>query len=125
MYQSVPDDPKTHGLRERPSKEQQTIYALERIIVPITILAVIVLTVVGVSATVIFLLIGVLMAPLGIIGFIDDSNITMRDHDFSTFIRSFGAVMGGQGTTAVYALNSIDRKSLEALEPLINQLDRF
>jgi len=109
MHQSVPDDPKTHGLKERPSKEQQTIYALERIIVPITILAVIVLTVLGVSAAVIFLLVGVLMAPLGIIGFIDDSNIIWRRY-------------GGQGTTAVYALGSIDRKSLEALEPLVNSV---
>jgi flagellar protein FlaJ len=62
------------------------------------------------------------MAPLGIIGFIDDANITLRDTDFSTFIRSLGAVMGGQGTTAVYALGTIDRKSLTALEPLVNSV---
>ena len=62
------------------------------------------------------------MAPLGIIGFIDDHNITLRDNDFSVFIRSFGAVMGGQGTTAVYALGTIDRKSLTALEPLVNSV---
>ncbi|HUH79489.1 MAG TPA: type II secretion system F family protein, partial [Methanoregula sp.] len=120
MYQSVPDDPKSHGLREKTSKEQQTIHAMERVIVPLTIASVIILTLLGVSAGLIFMLVGILMAPLGIIGFIDDSNITVRDSDFSTFIRSFGAVMGGQGTTAVYALGSIDRKSLTALEPLIN-----
>ena len=120
MYQSVPDDPKSHGLRTKTSKEQQTILAMERVIVPLTIAAVIVMALVGVSAGLIFLLIGVLMAPLGIIGVIDDSNITVRDSEFSTFIRSFGAVMGGQGTTAVYALGSVDRKSLSALEPLIN-----
>ena len=59
---------------------------------------------------------------MGIIGFIDDSNITMRDNDFSTFIRSLGAVMGGQGMTAVYALATIDKKSLVALEPLVNSV---
>jgi len=120
MYQSVPDDPKSHGLKERASKEQQTIRAMERIIVPLTIAAVIVLGLLGVTGGVIYLLIGILMAPLGIIGFIDDSNITLRDTDFSTFIRSLGAVMGGQGTTAVHALATIDRKSLTALEPLVN-----
>jgi len=120
MFQSVPDDPKSHGLKERTSKEQATIHAMERIIVPLTIAAIVVLSLVGVSAGLVFLLVGILMAPLGIIGFIDDHNITMRDTDFSTFIRSFGAVMGGQGTTAVYALGTIDRKSLTALEPLIN-----
>ena len=122
MYQSVPDDPKSHGLTDRSSKEQQTIHAMERIIVPLTIAAFIILSLLGISAGMIFLLIGILMAPLGIIGFIDDSNITMRDNDFSTFIRSLGSVMGGQGTTAVYALGTIDRKSLTALEPLVNSV---
>jgi flagellar protein FlaJ len=122
MYQSVPDDSKTHGLTDRSSKEQQTIHAMERVIVPLTIAAFIVLSLLGVSAGMIFLLIGILMAPLGIIGFIDDSNITLRDNDFSVFIRSLGAVMGGQGTTAVYALGTIDRKSLTALEPLVNSV---
>ncbi len=120
MYQSVPDDPKSHGLPGKGSKEQQTIHSMERIIVPLTIAAVVILGLLGVSAGMIYLLIGILMAPLGLIGFIDDQNITMRDTDFSTFIRSFGAVMGGQGTTAVYALATIDRKSLTALEPLVN-----
>ena len=39
MYQSVPDDPKSHGLTDHSSKEQQTIHAMERIIVPLTIAA--------------------------------------------------------------------------------------
>ena len=120
MYQSVPDDPKSHGLPNKGSKEQQTIHSMERIIVPLTIAAVVIMGLLGVSAGLIYVLVGILMAPLGIIGFIDDSNITIRYSDFSTFIRSFGAVMGGQGTTAVYALATIDRKSLTALEPLVN-----
>lgn len=122
MYSSVPDDPKTHGLTQRTSKEQETIHAMERVIVPLVIIAVIVLALLGVYAGLIYLLVGILMAPLGIIGFIDDSNITLRDNDFSTFIRSLGAVMGGQGATAVHALGTIDRKSLTALEPLVNSV---
>jgi flagellar protein FlaJ len=120
MYTSVPDDPKTHGLVERASKEQQTIHAMERIIVPLALGSVIVMTLMGINAGLIFMLVGILMAPLGIIGFIDDSNITLRDNDFSTFIRSLGAIMGGQGTTAVHALATIDKKSLTTLEPLVN-----
>ncbi|MHB8165105.1 MAG: archaellar assembly protein FlaJ [Methanoregula sp.] len=122
MYSSVPDDPKSHGLITRVSKEQETIHAMERIIVPLTIVVVIVLVLLGIHAGLIFLLVGILLAPLGIIGYIDDSNITLRDADFSTFIRSLGSVMGGQGTTTVYALGIIDRKSLPALEPLINSV---
>ena len=122
MYQSVPDDPKAHGLTRYMSKEQATIHAMERVIVPLTIAAIVVLALLGVSAGMIYLLVGILMTPLGIIAFIDDSNITIRDNDFSTFIRSLGSVMGGQGTTAVYALNTIDKKSLIALEPLVNSV---
>ncbi|MDD3137144.1 MAG: flagellar assembly protein FlaJ, partial [Methanoregula sp.] len=90
--------------------------------IPIAIVAVILLSLLGASAAMIYILIGILLAPLGIIGYIDDSNITMRDNDFSTFVRSLGAVMGGQGTTAVHALNTIDKKSLTALEPLVNSV---
>jgi len=122
MYTSVPDDPKSHGLTRWASKEQKTIHAMERIIVPLTVIAVLLMAFLGIDAGLIYLLVGILMAPLGIIGFIDDSNITLRDNDFSTFIRSLGAVMGGQGTTAVYALNTIDKKSLVALEPLVNSV---
>jgi len=122
MYTSVPDDPKSHGLIERTSKEQQTIHAMERIILPLAIGAIIVMALLGINAGLIFLLVGILMAPLGIIGFIDDSNITLRDNDFSTFIRSLGSIMGGQGTTAVHALATIDKKSLTALEPLVNSV---
>ena len=122
MYTSVPEDPKTHGLSTRASKEQATIHAMERIIVPLTIIAIILLVLLGIHAGLIFLIVGILMAPLGIIGFIDDANITLRDADFSTFIRSLGSVMGGQGTTAVYALGTIDRKSLPALEHLVNSV---
>jgi len=122
MYTSVPDDPKSHGLPDRRSKEQETIHAMERIIIPLTLAVIVILVLLGIPASLIFILVGILMAPLGIIGFIDDHNITLRDNDFSVFIRSFGAIMGGQGTTAVYALGSIDRKSLTALGPLIDSV---
>ena len=122
MYTSVPDDPKSHGLSAHGSTEQQTIRTMERILVPLAIVAVIAMVWLGVSAGFIFLLVAILAAPLGIIGFIDDANITLRDNDFSTFIRSLGAVMGGQGTTAVHALATIDKKSLVALEPLVNSV---
>ncbi|MDO8873397.1 MAG: archaellar assembly protein FlaJ [Methanoregula sp.] len=122
MYTSVPDDPKTHGLMSRASKEQDTVHAMERIIVPLAIIAIIVLVLLGIHAGLIFLLVGILIAPLGIIGFIDDTNITLRDADFSTFISSLGAIMGGQGTTAVRALGTIDRKSLPAIEHLVDSV---
>lgn len=120
MYSSVPDDPKTHGLKRCGSKEQQSIHALERLLVPVTLIAIIIFVVLGISPSIIYIMVAVLMAPLGVMAYIDDHNITLRDNDFSVFIRSFGAIMGGQGTTALRALGTIDKKSLAALEPLIN-----
>jgi flagellar protein FlaJ len=122
MYGSVPDDPKTHKNLERSSKEQATVRTMERIIVPVALVIALLMLALGVSYGLIFMVVGIFMAPLGIIGFIDDNNITQRDSDFATFIRSFGSVMGGQSATAVRALGAIDRRSFMALEPLLNSV---
>lgn len=122
MYMSVPDDPKTHGLDTWRSKEQLSIRRIERILVPIVALIALVMTIAGVNAGFIFLFIGLMMGPLGIIGLIDDTNISQRDDDFSVFIRSLGSVMEGQGTTMPIALAQVDKKSLVALEPLVRSV---
>jgi flagellar protein FlaJ len=122
MLQSVPEDPKTHNLQDRGSNEQNTIHSIERILVPITIILALILWFIGIPIGWVFMLVGFLIAPLGIIGFIDDHNITLRDSDFVTFIRNYGAIMGGQATTSVHALGAINRKAFTALEPLINSV---
>jgi flagellar protein FlaJ len=122
MYRAVPEDDRTHKMPDQCSREQGMIYRMERLIVPVAILACIVMYFLGTGFGLMFLLVGILLAPLGIIGFIDDTNIIHRDRDFSTFIRSLGSVMGGKGITTVYAMAEVDRKSLEHLEPLINSV---
>ncbi len=122
MYQSVPDDPKTHGLDTWLSREQIMIARMERLLVPAVVIIALVLWVMGINAGVISLFIGLMVAPLGVLGFIDDSNITLRDADFSVFIRSLGAVIQGQGATTVHALGQVDKKSLVALDPLVRSV---
>lgn len=122
MYQSVPDDPKTHGLDTWLSREQGLIYRLERVLVPLVVIVSLLLWLLGVNAGVICLFAGLMLAPLGLLGFIDDANITLRDADFSVFIRSLGAVIQGQGATMVHALGQVDKKSLVALDPLIRSV---
>jgi flagellar protein FlaJ len=125
MYSSVPSDDKIHDLPVG-SKEQMIIKRLERRIIPVVIIVTIVffaISAIGLIKDVyglVMLLIGLMLLPLGIIGYLDDSNIIQRDADFTSFIRSMGAVMGGKGTTMGHALAEIDRKSLVVLEPLIN-----
>ena len=122
MLQSVPEDPKTHNLQDRGSNEQNTIHSIERILVPITIILALILWFIGIPIGWVFMLVGFLIAPFGIIGLIDDHNITLRDSDFVTFIRNYGAIMGGQATTSAHALGAINRKAFTALEPLINSV---
>ncbi|MDD1705911.1 MAG: archaellar assembly protein FlaJ [Methanoregulaceae archaeon] len=125
MYRAVPDDQKTHGL-QRGSKEQGMIHRMSRKVLPV--IAAIVITFLLLSTLgylpdvfgLVMLIIGILLFPLGIIGYIDDSNIILRDSDFSVFIRSLGSVMGGKGVTIGHAMAEIDKKSLVTLEPLVN-----
>jgi len=122
MYKSVPDDPKTHGLGTWLSREQIMIARMERLLVPSVVVISIALWLLGVNAGVICLFVGLMIAPLGVLGFIDDSNITLRDADFSVFIRSLGAVIQGQSATMVHAIGQVDKKSLVALEPLVRSV---
>jgi flagellar protein FlaJ len=122
MYRAVPDDPRTHGLAEICSREQGIIRRLERLIVPITIAISLVLILIGANAGTIFMLAGLLLMPLGVIGYIDDANVINRDNDFSTFIRNLGSVMGGKGITTTDALQEVDKKSLLHLEPFVNSV---
>ncbi len=122
MYKAVPDDQKTHGLTDVCSREQGTIHRMERLVLPVVAAICLILIIIGVNAGVIFLLVGLLIMPLGIIGYIDDDNVVNRDEDFSTFIRSLGSVMGGKGITTADALQEIDKKSLSNLEPFINSV---
>ncbi|MEM2124198.1 MAG: flagellar assembly protein FlaJ, partial [Methanolinea sp.] len=119
MYRSVPQDDKTHQL-EKGSREQNLIRSLEKKIVPIAAVAAILLAVLTANIGLSMLMVGLLLLPLGLIGYLDDKNIIVRDTEFTTFIRSLGAVMGGKGVTIRNALAEIDRKSLENLEPFIN-----
>ncbi|HPJ08536.1 MAG TPA: flagellar assembly protein FlaJ, partial [Deltaproteobacteria bacterium] len=114
-----PSDDKTHSL-ERGSKEQAMIHRLERRVLPISVGAGLLLGILSQNAGLVMLLIGLMLLPLGIIGYLDDRNIILRDAEFTTFIRSLGAVMGGKGITITTALSEIDRKSLVSLEPFIN-----
>jgi Archaeal flagella assembly protein J len=120
MYKSVPEDERTHHMGVWESREQGIIHRMERMILPLIVITCVLLFFIGSTFGVIFLLAGVLLAPLGLIGYIDDANIIRRDRDFSTFIRGLGAIMGGKGITTIYAMAELDRESLPHLKPHID-----
>jgi len=120
MYRSIPGDQKCHDNPRHGSYEQQTIKKLEHIILPVVAASTILMLIAGFNYGVIFLVFAVLLAPLGIFGFIDDTNIIHRDENFTTFIRSLGTIMGGKGLTVTTAMGEIDRKSLPVLSEFID-----
>jgi len=125
MYRAVPADQKIHGL-PRGSKEQGMLSRMSRRIIPAILVAVAILVLLDITGLLpdvfglVLLVTGLLLFPLGIIGYLDDQNIINRDSDFTVFIRSLGSVMGGKGMTVTHGLMEIDKKSLTTLEPLVN-----
>jgi flagellar protein FlaJ len=95
---------------------------MERPLLIVTGLGCLMLWFLGVGAGYIFLLAGVLLAPLGILGFIDDNNIIGRDTDFPTFIRTIGSVMGGKGVPMVQGFLEVDRASLPKIRDLVDSI---
>lgn len=90
MYKAVPADPKSHRLQQG-SPEQNMIHRMEKKVIPILAIIVILLLLLGMNFGLVLMLIGMLLFPLGIIAYIDDGNITLRDSEFPTFIRGVGA----------------------------------
>jgi flagellar protein FlaJ len=65
---------------------------------------------------------GVIIAPIGVVAFMDDWRIDARDRDIATFVRAMGGVMGSSGLTALDGLSRLNRRSLGSLEPLVQRL---
>ena len=118
MYKAVPADQRRTAFSR--DHQQNMIHRMEKKVVPILGIIVILLVLLGMNFGLVLMLIGMLLFPLGVIAYIDDGNITLRDSEFPTFIKGVGAVQGGKGTTIAPAIQDIDKKSLPYLEPLIN-----
>ena len=122
MFRAVPEDRRTHGLSDRCSREQATIRRMERPLILVTGAGCIMLWVLGVNGGLVYLFAGILLAPLGILSFIDDSHIIGRDTDFPTFIRTLGSVMGGKGIPMVQGFLEVDRASLPKIRDLVDSI---
>jgi flagellar protein FlaJ len=122
MYKSIPDDQKCHNLPSGGSYEQNLVRKFEIVIIPIALIASLLMYIAGINFGFICVFFGVLLAPLGIFGWRDDSNIIARDEDFTVFIRGLGSIMGGLGMTVTPALAKVDRKSLLILGRYIDSV---
>jgi flagellar protein FlaJ len=120
VFTVAPIEVKTHSLRQG-SPEQERAGRLARVLLPSAALA-------GFGAGLLFGLpfgmaaAALLIAPVGIIAFIDDRKLDQRDRDISIFVRALGGVMAAAGITAADALGRLNRRSLGSLEPLVARL---
>jgi len=134
LYSSAPKDAKTHSL-EIKSVEQLKISKIQ----PFALLAFAIsltfgillttynpgLKVFGFEIEAIGLIIsGLILLPLGILGYKDDKKITGRDESFTSVIRSLGATISGAGVGVVEALSRIDTKNMGELKDLLIPLHK-
>ena len=121
LRSEAPKEFKTHDLEIR-SPEQQRIKDMSKLLLPAAAILSIVMFVLGIDVGLILIIIGLIIAPMGIIGNRDDKNVTDRDRDYSQFTKMLGSVVGGMGLTVKEGITKVDQKSIGSLEPLVKKL---
>jgi flagellar protein FlaJ len=111
---------KTHKLKYR-SPEQERANRLAKFLLPAA-------TVAGLGLGWLFglaialIVVGLMIAPVGVVALMDDWKIDARDRDIGTFIRALGSVMDSAGIGVSDALSRLNRRALGSLEPLVRRL---
>ena len=123
LFRSAPYEVIVHSLKIK-SKEQELAGTFSRSILLVTGVTAIILVMIGVKPWLIFLLVAVLFAPVGMLGVIDLRNIVKKDMAISTFLQSLGSTAGIMGATLGQALGVLDKKSVGALEKDVNVLHK-
>jgi flagellar protein FlaJ len=120
IFTVAPVETKTHSLGHR-SPEQERAGRMAKVLLPAAAVA-------GLGAGMLFglglalLAAGLLIAPIGVIAFMDDRKIDARDRDIAAFVRALGNVMASAGITATDALGRLNRRALGSLEPSVRRL---
>jgi flagellar protein FlaJ len=122
IYRVSPYEKTVHSLQVK-SKEQAIAHKMCMIILPIMAISSLLLLLLGVDPWIIFLLIAILLTPIGITGLIDDKKIERRDRDISTLLKSLGAGAGITGTTLSVAISNLNREAVGTLGGLVKKLD--
>lgn len=131
LFKASPKDSRIHGLTIK-SKEQNLIYKWILPTVALSTLIVILFTIVPLFTNtaefsidikgVGMIVAGVIMLPVGIIAKRDLKKVNNRDENYTTFIRSLGAIISGSGLTVPKALIKLDPKNLGELKDINQEL---
>lgn len=104
------------------SREQRVARKLFQILTPLTVVAGLVLVLLGTHAGWIMILVSLLLAPTGIVCVIAENKVDKKGAEVSAFLRSVGGTATSRGTTLKDALDHIEIDSFPALESDIRRL---
>jgi len=121
LYDSSPYETKTHDLKTQP-KERIMANILKKTLLPLMVLIDAILIYINASWGYILIISAICMAPIGILGLLNDKKIDKRDENFSTFIKTLGSIAGTMGVTTAAALEELDKDNVDTLKPLVESL---
>ncbi|MEW5718481.1 MAG: type II secretion system F family protein [Chloroflexota bacterium] len=122
IFRASPQETKFVQL-ERGSKMQQLSRRLFFMLVPAMFVVCALLAALGLDKGWLLILAGLFLAPIGYISGKADEDITAKDAEISSFLRSLGGNATSRGTTLKDALASMKRDSFPTLQPDIRMLD--
>lgn len=121
LRSEAPKEFKTHHLKDC-SIEQKQVKDMYTVLIPAAIIIPAFLLLINVSIGFIMIVIGLLIAPIGIVGIKDDRNIDLRDRDYSQFTKMLGSAVGGMGITVKEGITKVDQKAIGTLEQFVKKL---
>jgi len=116
MYRSAPKEIKTHSLSETSHAQELARKVLFYVSIPLAVLSIPVLFLMNAGLGWSIIVLGLIIAPPGILICWDDKKIDRNDADIAGFIRSLGGITKVIGTTVTEAVSRLDFGSLASLK---------
>jgi flagellar protein FlaJ len=116
MYRSAPKEIKTHSLSETSHAQELAKKVLFYVSIPLVVLSIPILLLMNAGLGWSIIVLGLIIAPPGILIWWDDKKIDRNDADIAGFIRSLGGITKVIGTTVTEAVSRLDFGSLASLK---------
>jgi archaeal flagellar protein FlaJ len=123
MYRSAPKEIKTHSLAETSHAQELARKSLFYISIPLGVFAIPILFLMNAGLGWSIIVLGLTIAPPGILALWNDKKIDRNDEDIAGFIRSLGGITKVIGTTVTEAVSRLDFGSLASLKQPVTRMN--
>ncbi|MBN1376346.1 MAG: archaellar assembly protein FlaJ [Dehalococcoidia bacterium] len=123
MYRAAPKEIKTHSLPQTSRAQELSRTALFYVSIPLALVLIPILFLMNAGLGWSILVLGLVIAPPGILIWWDDRRIDRSDEDIAGFIRSLGGITKVIGTTVTEAISRLDFGSLGSLKQPISRMN--